>query len=106
MDAGEPKRFQSSSVVKRGFCPECGTPLTYEAPDGMAVAAGAFDDPAALPPTIQWGVERKIDFVDSIHTLPAVPTEDDLTSVDYLTHLVSYQHPDHDTESWPPENKR
>ncbi|MGV2049841.1 GFA family protein [Agrobacterium sp. 22-209-1] len=103
---GEPKRFQSSSVVKRGFCPECGTPLTYEAPDGVAVAAGAFDDPAALPPTIQWGVERKIDFVDTLHTLPAVPTEDDLTSVDYLTNLVSYQHPDHDTAQWPLENRQ
>ncbi len=26
---------------------DCGTPLTYEAPDGIAIAAGAFDDPAA-----------------------------------------------------------
>ena len=38
---GEPKRFQSSNVVRRGFCADCGTPLTYEAPDGVAVAAGA-----------------------------------------------------------------
>lgn len=102
---GEPKRFQSSNAIKRGFCAECGTPLTYEAPDGVAVAAGAFDEPGTLPPTIQWGVERKIGFVDRLHTLPAVPTEDDLTSVDYLSNLVSYQHPDHDTENWPPETK-
>mgnify|MGYP006200096753 CR=1 FL=1 len=39
---GEPKRFQSSNVVRRGFCADCGTPLTYEAPDGVAVAAGAL----------------------------------------------------------------
>lgn len=52
------------------------------------------------------GVERKIGFVDSLHTLPAVPTDDDLTSVDYLTNLVSYQHPDHDTTQWPPENRQ
>lgn len=56
---GEPKRFQSSSVVKRGFCADCGTPLTYEAPDGVAVAAGAFDDPALFPPTLQYGTEAK-----------------------------------------------
>lgn len=88
---GEPKRFQSSDVVRRGFCADCGTPLTYEAPDGMAIAAGAFDDPSAFPPSIQWGVEKKIGFVDRLHTLPAVATEEDLTS---------YQHPDHDTQDW------
>lgn len=102
---GEPNRFQSSDVVKRGFCADCGTPLTYEAPDGMAVAAGAFDDPSAFPPSMQWGVERKIGFVDRLHTLPSVPTEDDLTSVDYLTGLISHQHPDHDTELWPQEER-
>lgn len=97
---GEPKRFQSSDVVRRGFCADCGTPLTYEAPDGMAIAAGAFDDPSAFPPSIQWGVEKKIGFVDRLHTLPAVATEEDLTSVDYLLNLTSYQHPDHDTPDW------
>lgn len=100
---GEPKRFQSSDVVQRGFCAECGTPLTYEAPDGMSIAAGAFDDPSAFPPAMQWGVERKVGFVDHLHTLPAMATEDDLTSVDYLVDLTSHQHPDHDTQSWPEE---
>ncbi|MFS2045522.1 GFA family protein, partial [Stenotrophomonas geniculata] len=36
---GQPRYFQSSNVVRRGFCADCGTPLTYEAPDGVAVAA-------------------------------------------------------------------
>jgi hypothetical protein len=52
---GQPRYFQSSNVVRRGFCADCGTPLTYEAPDGVAVAAGAFDEPERLPPTIQYG---------------------------------------------------
>ena len=41
------------SIVSRAFCADCGTPLTYEA-DGCepSIAAGAFDDPAALPPTV------------------------------------------------------
>ena len=40
----EPSRFQSSNHVMRGFCPRCGTPLTYEAPDGVALAIGKHLD--------------------------------------------------------------
>ncbi|EJZ23046.1 GFA family protein [Rhizobium sp. Pop5] len=102
---GARKKFRSSNFVERGFCGDCGTPLTYEAPDGMAVAAGAFDDPSQLPPTIQWGVEGKIGFVDHLHELPAEQTEADLTAGSFLHELVSYQHPDHDTPVWPPEDR-
>ena len=102
---GARKRFRSSNFVERGFCGDCGTPLTYEAPDGMAVAAGAFDDPSLLPPTIQWGVEGKIAFVDHLHELPGERTEADLTAGSFLHELVSYQHPDHDTSVWPPEDR-
>ena len=47
---GQPKTFRSSNFASRGFCEHCGTPLTYEAPDGIAIAAGACDDPTLLPP--------------------------------------------------------
>src|SRR5256885_9701292 len=30
---GEPARYQSSPVVTRSFCANCGTPLAYEAED-------------------------------------------------------------------------
>lgn len=102
---GEPKRFQSSNLVQRGFCEACGTPLTYEAPDGMAIAAGAFDDTASLPPVVQYGTEAKLPFTDALHCLPARVTEDDLENAPFLTDIISYQHPDHDTESWPPESR-
>ncbi|WP_377295621.1 GFA family protein [Rhizobium sp. SGZ-381] len=98
---GTRKIFRSSNVVSRGFCGDCGTPLTYEAPDGVAVAAGAFDDPAAFPPTTQFGIECKIAFVDHLHALPGHPTEEDLEQAPYLADIVSYQHPDHDTADWP-----
>ncbi|MGV1770435.1 GFA family protein [Agrobacterium vitis] len=98
------KHFQSSNMVKRGFCDACGTPLTYDAPDGVAVSAGAFDDPSILPPTIQYGIESKVGFVDKLHELPNRNTEEDLQSAAFLAQLISYQHPDHDTESWPTPN--
>jgi len=97
---GAPKRFRSSDAVLRGFCGDCGTPLTYEAADGIALAAGAFDHPAVLPPVVQFGVEGKIGFVDRLHTLPERHTLDDLDAAPFLADLVSYQHPDHDTSEW------
>ncbi|QRM42470.1 GFA family protein [Rhizobium sp. BG4] len=102
---GERKRFKSSNFAFRGFCGDCGTPLTYEAPDGLAIAAGAFDDPAALPPTIQYGIEAKLPFTDRLHTLPGIRTEDDVEAAEFINDIVSYQHPDHDTAAWPPEEK-
>jgi hypothetical protein len=102
---GEPRRFDSSNLVKRGFCAECGTPLTYEAPDGVALAIGAFDHPEEIAPAIQFGVEGKLPYVDSVHDLPRRETMEDEEAAEFLKHLVSYQHPDHDTESWPPEGR-
>lgn len=98
----EPKRFQSSSVVRRGFCADCGTPLTYEAPDGVALAIGAFDDPAAVAPVVQYGVEAKLPFADEMAAIPTRTTEEDVETAAFLASIVSFQHPDHDTDTWPP----
>lgn len=103
---GQPKTFRSSNFALRGFCDHCGTPLTYEAPDGVAIAAGAFDDPSLLPPTVQFGTEGKIDFVDHLHELPGHTTEEDAEEAPFVLEIVSYQHPDHDTDGeWPKEGK-
>ncbi|MDG3577293.1 GFA family protein [Rhizobium sp. YJ-22] len=102
---GRPKTFRSSNYATRGFCVDCGTPLTFEAPDGIALAAGAFDDPAGLPPHVQFGIENKIDFVDRLYTLPGHDTLEDADAAPYLNDVVSYQHPDHDTDVWPPLEK-
>ena len=50
---GELRFFQSSGQARRGFCPECGTPVVYHgAPDGVedfGVAAATLDDPDMVP---------------------------------------------------------
>ncbi len=99
----EPKRFRSSNHVRRGFCSECGTPLTYEAPDGMAVAIAAFDHPDEIAPAVQWGLEGKLPYTDTISRLPGHSSMDDPQALEFLRSLVSYQHPDHDTAEWPVE---
>ena len=95
---GERALFQSSNHVRRGFCAACGTPLTYEEPTGSALAIGAFDDPSALAPMIQFGVEGKLPYADRIPSLPVRQTLSDADSAGFLATLVSYQHPDHDTD--------
>lgn len=92
----EPTRFQSSNLVRRGFCPKCGTPLTYEAPDGLAVAIGAFDHPERIEPEIQFGVEMRIPWMDQVNDWPVRETLDDIEAAPFLDKLVSYQYPDED----------
>ncbi len=100
---GAPKKFRSSNYAQRGFCGDCGTPLSYEAPDGVGLAIAAFDKPEEVAPTIQWGIEQKLPYVDQIAALPGKETMEDMDAAHFLHDLVSYQHPDHDTETWPPE---
>jgi hypothetical protein len=100
---GQPKHFASSNFVKRGFCENCGTPLSYEAPDGVALSIAAFDQPEKIPPTVQFGIEGKIPYVDGIPSLPSLDTMADPIAAPFLAKLVSFQHPDHDTDVWPPQ---
>ncbi|WP_069308104.1 GFA family protein [Methylobrevis pamukkalensis] len=101
---GERALYQSSNLVARGFCASCGTPLTYEAPDGMAMAIGAFDDPGMITPTLQYGLEAKLPYVDHLADLSGTRTEQDIAATAFLADIVSFQHPDHDTAVWPPES--
>lgn len=97
---GEPQHYQSSNHVRRGFCNNCGTPLTYESPDGIAVSIGAFDTPEAIAPTVQYGTESKLVYVDRLASLPARRTMDITEAAQFLVSMTSYQHPDRDTETW------
>ena len=68
----------------------------------MLVAIGAFDAPATIASAFTVGRRGQIAYVDHIHELPAKRTLDDATATHFLANLVSYQHPDHDTDEWPP----
>jgi hypothetical protein len=102
---GQLRHYRSSNHVERGFCEQCGTQLTYEAEDGVGIAAGAFDDPAQLRPVVQFGIEGKLPFVDRLHELPGRNTMDDIAAAPFLSDIIPYQHPDHDTKVWPPERE-
>ncbi|WP_422370759.1 GFA family protein [Hoeflea sp.] len=102
---GQPAWFQSSNAARRGFCPACGTPLAYDAPDGLALSVLAFDNPDAVPPTIAYGIEGKRPWCDAVPGLPKRHTMEDAEAATFLQTLTSNQHPDHDTETWPAEDR-
>ena len=46
----EPQRYRSSEHVERGFCPTCGSTLTFQRIHETAIAVGALDHPETLTP--------------------------------------------------------
>jgi len=95
---GAPKHFHSSNRAKRGFCPDCGTPLTFE-PDGgpVEVAIGAFDHPAAIRPVIQHDLAARLPWLADLPGLPVRTAEEASMVEGYYASVVSRQHPDHET---------
>ena len=61
----EPAQFASSTVARRAFCPHCGTPISfaYNESQWIALACGTFDEPAGLPPTIEYGIESRLPYM-------------------------------------------
>lgn len=92
---GSPAHFLSSDRVRRGFCADCGTPLTFEtlAAEHLNVTIGSLDDPAAIKPATQDGVEARISWFPELPSLPEVFTD--------APARINHQHPDHDTHDWP-----
>ena len=51
---GAAKPFASSPDVLRRFCPDCGTPLSYEStrwPDELHILVATLDEPESVTPT-------------------------------------------------------
>ncbi|HQZ12136.1 MAG TPA: GFA family protein [Devosia sp.] len=101
---GEPKWFQSSNRARRAFCGECGTPLAYETKYGLELAIGAFDDPTVAAPALQVNLHDRLPF---FHDLTSLPERTEVTDEwrDFMAGIHSNQHPDHDTDDWPPKGR-
>ncbi|MEP0519164.1 MAG: GFA family protein [Hyphomicrobiales bacterium] len=97
---GAPKHFHSSNMVKRGFCADCGTPLTYDYGDLPEIAIGALDNPELAAPTVQVNPVDKLSFVDGLSLLPFREFGPDDPEVDFMAAFISHQHPDKDTKHW------
>jgi hypothetical protein len=97
--------FKSSDLVERGFCRDCGTPLSfsYRFKNRISVSIGSLDEPERIKPLTQDGIEGRISYFGALASLPGdVSTEDDEPELAAAVRRSNHQHPDHDTAEWPP----
>ena len=74
--AGELSLYRSSAHVLRGFCPHCGTALTYEhdrRPQAIDVTLASLADPGELRPLAHIWVSHKLSWVTIADGLPQFP---------------------------------
>ncbi|GLQ55160.1 GFA family protein [Devosia nitrariae] len=103
---GQPAHYPSSAAAVRGYCAACGTPLTFE-PEGedtIDVGIATLDVPAALKPTEQYWVGTRMPWFGELADLPTAGLGDKLPA-DEVTRRRPFQHPDHDTDAWPPQDR-
>jgi hypothetical protein len=97
--------FMSSDQVERGFCRDCGTPLTfhYVGRPRISVSLGSLDEPEKIRPVEQFGIESRVSWFGALAALPGeIATEDEDPALAAKISATNHQHPDHDTTSWPP----
>ena len=105
---GELALFRSSGDGDRSFCRDCGTPLGYRYISGTrhAITIGSLDDPAAIKPTRQYGIESRMPWLAELAGLPAFESgkyENASAQTYEMIRTSNRQHPDHDTDIWPPQ---
>lgn len=70
---GEPKTYESSPGVRRSFCAECGTPLSYEderLSGEFYIPTGVFDEPERFEPEVHDWISQKLGWLDICDDLP------------------------------------
>ena len=70
---GERHFYESSPGVRRGFCADCGTPMTYEAdrcPDEVHLYISTLDEPGAFQPQLHVFHAERIPWLELNDDLP------------------------------------
>ena len=99
---GERRSSSRSNMGKRGFCENCGTPLTWEFEHWIDVTVASFDEAARSSRWCRWRCPCSFRGCGGSMPSPMRDGSADPEYADYLASVVSNQHPDHDTEVWPP----
>jgi hypothetical protein len=84
---GTPNFYASSNLAKRGFCGQCGTPLSfkYDTPAArMYATVGSLDDPEQVQLVKQYGIESRISWVKFCEGLPEERTAESAQAQEFL----------------------
>jgi len=74
---GAPRYFGSSPGVRRGFCGDCGSPLTYEServPDEVHLYAASLVDARQVLPSRHVYVAEQLPWLEILDDLPRFAT--------------------------------
>lgn len=70
---GAPRLFASSAEAQRGFCPDCGSPISFTAdfiPGLIDITIGSLDHPELAPPTLHYWDSRRLPWMQFADDLP------------------------------------
>ena len=71
-----PTAYASSPGSRRGFCPHCGTQISFTAeyiPGLIDITIGSLDDPGQVPPTLHYWESERLPWVHFADRLPRHP---------------------------------
>jgi hypothetical protein len=91
---GAPTLFRSSNLATRGYCRECGTPLSfsYDLPEArIYVTIGSMDDPELAAIEIQYGIESKLSWVRFCENIPGERTAGTSETAQFFAAMKSNQ---------------
>lgn len=90
----EPDRYRSSPIAHRGYCRDCGTPLTFEFADDEAknldLTVGSFDEPGRFRPVSHFAIESRHEAWLDTSDLPGMRSEDNPSTRDRWMKYVGY----------------
>ena len=67
---GEPPRYASSSEVRRAFCSDCGTPMTWEGEGLVEILIATMNSPEAFVPQLHIHHAERLRWLETTDTLP------------------------------------
>jgi hypothetical protein len=73
--AGAPAEYHSTAAVRRGFCGQCGTTLSYrnvDHPEEIDISAATLDDPDAVTPDDHLWINSKVTWLKFDDGLPCL----------------------------------
>lgn len=68
-----PATYASSADAQRGFCPRCGTQISFTAefiPGLVDISIGSFDQPELVAPTLHYWDSKRLPWVKFADNLP------------------------------------